>query len=231
MSEAPATKKSKAKTILFKTHSRPKYTVGEEVANAVSHGVGFGLSVAALVLLIVTAVSHGGGARLAGALFMGITLVIEYLFSTLYHAIQAPRGKAVLRVFDHSCIYLLIAGSYAPFALVTLADRGGVQLFIFVWVVALLGVVAEAILHERQPGWVTTLIYLAMGWAIIFHIGDIYELMPAPGFWLLLAGGIAYSLGVIFYAFTKVPYMHFIFHLFVLAGSTCITLSALLYVV
>lgn len=208
-----------------------RYTKGEEIANAVSHGVGCALSIAALVLLIVTSVRHGGGARLAGALFMGISLVVEYLFSTLYHAIQPPRAKAVLRVFDHACIYLLIAGSYAPFALVTLGERGGVRLFVVMCVVAVVGVVAEALMRERQPGWITTTIYLAMGWAVMFHVTDVVELLPAPAFRLLVAGGLCYTAGVAFFAMTKVRYMHFVFHLFVLAGSVCITLSALLYVV
>lgn len=209
----------------------PYYTVGEEVANAVSHGLGCCLSIAALVLLIVRAVQHGGGARLAAALFMGITLIVEYLFSTLYHAIQPKRAKAVLRVLDHAGIYLLIAGSYAPFALVTLRDYGGLGLFVAVGSLALAGVTAEALLSERQPGWTTTLVYLAMGWAVILRLDVLRALLVPPSFWLLLAGGLCYTAGCAFYALNKVRYMHFVFHLFVLAGSVCITLSALLFVV
>ena len=115
---------------------RKLYSLGEEIANSVSHGVGVLLSIAALVLLIVVAVSHGGGVRLAAALLMGISLIVEYLFSTLYHAIAPERAKAVFRVLDHCGIYLLIAGSYAPFSLITLADRGGVTLCCAVWAVA-----------------------------------------------------------------------------------------------
>jgi hemolysin III len=162
---------------------------------------------------------------------MGIPLIVEYLFSTLYHAIQPPRAKAVLRVFDHACIYLLIAGSYAPFALITLADHGGMRLFVTVFFLAVVGAVAEAILQERQPGWITTLFYLVMGWAVVLHITEVYRLLPTAAFWLLLAGGLCYTAGVVFYALTKVRYLHFVFHLFVLAGSVCITLSALLFVV
>ena len=209
----------------------PRYTIGEEIANSVSHGIGCALGIAALVLLIVQAVRHGGGAHLAAALFMGIPLIVEYLFSTLYHAIQPPRAKAVLRVFDHACIYLLIAGSYAPFALITLADHGGMRLFVTVFFLAVVGAVAEAILQERQPGWITTLFYLVMGWAVVLHITEVYRLLPTAAFWLLLAGGLCYTAGVVFYALTKVRYLHFVFHLFVLAGSVCLTLSALLFVV
>lgn len=207
------------------------YSLGEEIANSVSHGVGVLLGIAALVLLIVTAVSHGGGVRLAAAIIMGVSLIVEYLFSTLYHAIAAPRGKAVFRVLDHCGIYLLIAGSYAPFSLVTLADRGGLLLCVAVWVVAVVGIVAECLLRERQPAWLTAIIYVLMGWLVIFHVGDLWELLPPPAFWLLLAGGLSYTVGAVLYAIKKVPYLHFVFHLFTLAGSVCITLSALLFAV
>ena len=207
------------------------YSLGEEIANSVSHGVGVLLSIAALVLLIVMAVSHGGGVRLAAALLMGISLIIEYLFSTLYHALAPEKAKAVFRVLDHCGIYLLIAGSYAPFSLVTLADRGGLLLCSAVWAVAVVGIVAECLLRERQPAWLTAAVYVLMGWLVVFHIGDLWELLAPPAFWLLLAGGLSYTVGAVFYAIKKVPYLHFVFHLFVLAGSVCITLSALLFVV
>ena len=201
---------------------RKRYTLGEEIANSVSHGVGALLAIAALVLLIVTAVSHGGGVRLAAALIMGISLIIEYLFSTLYHAIAPERAKAVFRVLDHCGIYLLIAGSYAPFSLITLADRGGVALCCAVWGVAVAGIVAECLLRERQPVWLTALIYVLMGWLVVFHIVDL---------WVLLAGGLSYTVGALLYVLKKVRYLHFVFHLFALGGSVCITLSALLFVV
>lgn len=220
-----------ATAMVSRPAQRQRYTKGEEIANAVSHGIGCALAIVALVLLALRAASHGDGVRIAAAFLMGVPLIVEYLFSTLYHAVQAPHAKSVLRVFDHACIYLLIAGSYAPFALVTLADHGGLRLFLVVCALAVAGATAEAFLRERQPGWITPIIYLAMGWAIIFHIGDVYALLPASAFWLLLSGGLCYSAGVIFYAMPKVRYMHSIFHLFVLAGSICITLSALLFVV
>ncbi|MBM6675957.1 hemolysin III family protein [Olsenella uli] len=207
------------------------YSLGEEIANSVSHGVGVLLGIAALVLLIVVAVSHGGGARLAAAIIMGVSLIVEYLFSTLYHAIAAPRGKAVFRVLDHCGIYLLIAGSYAPFSLVTLAGRGGLELCAAVWAVAVAGIVAECLLRERQPAWLTAVVYVLMGWLVVFRIGDLWGLLAPPAFWLLLAGGLSYTVGAVFYAIKKVPYLHFVFHLFTLAGSVCITLSALLFVV
>ena len=153
------------------------YSLGEEIANSVSHGVGVLLGIAALVLLIVMAVSHGGGVRLAAAIIMGVSLIVEYLFSTLYHALAPEKAKAVFRVLDHCGIYLLIAGSYAPFSLVTLADRGGLLLCCAVWGVAAAGIVAECLLRERQPAWLTALIYVLMGWLVVFHIGDLWELI------------------------------------------------------
>ena len=208
-----------------------QYSTGEEIANSVSHGVGVLLSIAALVLLILRAMDHGGGTRLVAALLMGISLILEFLFSTLYHALVPKRAKSVFRVLDHSAIYLLIAGSNAPFELITLADRGGLQLTFLIWGIAIAGVIAEVLLKERQPHWLSALIYLAMGWFIVFRITDLYELLPPPAFMLLVAGGICYTIGVGFYVAKKVPYLHFVWHLWVLAGAICITLSALLYVV
>ena len=208
-----------------------QYSTGEEIANSVSHGVGVLLSIAALVLLTLRAMDHGGGARLVAALLMGISLILEFLFSTLYHALVPKRAKSVFRVLDHSAIYLLIAGSNAPFELITLANRGGLQLTFLIWGIAIAGVIAEVLLKERQPHWLSALIYLAMGWFIVFRITDLYELLAPSAFMLLVAGGICYTLGVGFYVAKKVPYLHFIWHLWVLAGAICITLSALLYVV
>ena len=208
-----------------------QYSTGEEIANSVSHGVGVLLSIAALVLLILRAMDHEGGTRLVAALLMGVSLILEFLFSTLYHALVPKRAKSVFRVLDHSAIYLLIAGSNAPFELITLADRGGLQLTFLIWGIAIAGVIAEVLLKERQPHWLSALVYLAMGWFIVFRITDLYELLPPPAFMLLVAGGICYTIGVGFYVAKKVPYLHFIWHLWVLAGAICITLSALLYVV
>ena len=208
-----------------------RYSLGEEIANSVSHGVGAALSIAALVLLIVRAASHGGGIRLLAALLMGIGLLVEYLFSTLYHALAPEGAKRVFRVLDHCGIYLLIAGSYAPFALVALGDRGGLALGIVVWVVALVGIVAECFLRERQPKWLTAVLYVLLGWAVIFKLPDLWQVLPSAAFWLLFAGGVSYTVGALFYIPKKVPYLHFVFHLFTLAGSVCITLSALIFVI
>lgn len=213
----------------LKRHGR-QYSIGEEVGNAISHGIGAGLAIAALVLLIVFSVHGGGGLKLCSALLFGISLLLEYLFSTLYHAIQPPRAKAVLRIFDHSAIYLLIAGTYAPFTLVTLQNDGGIALCVAVWVVALLGIGVEVVTKERQPKWVSALVYLAMGWCIAFKLGTLIALLPAGGLWLLVAGGLSYTVGIVFYLLKKVPFMHMVWHLFVLGGSVCHVLAVLLFV-
>ena len=160
----------------------------------------------------------------------GISLLLEYLFSTLYHAIQPPKAKAVLRIFDHAAIYLLIAGTYAPFTLVTLYNDGGVPLCIAVWTVALIGIGIEVVTKERQPKWVSALVYLAMGWCIVFRLPALIAALPAGGLWLLVAGGLSYTVGIVFYLLKKVPFMHMVWHLFVLGGSVCHVLAVLLFV-
>ena len=207
-----------------------QYSIGEEVGNAISHGIGAGLAIAALVLLIVHAVRAGGGLALCAAIMFGVGLLLEYLFSTLYHAIQPPRAKAVLRVFDHSAIYVLIAGTYSPFCLVTLVNDGGIPLCIAMWAVAVIGIIAEIALRERQPKWLSSIIYLAMGWAVVFKLPVLLELLPVEGMWLLVAGGLSYSLGVVFYLLKRVPFAHMVWHLFVLGGSVCHFLAVILYV-
>jgi hemolysin III len=211
--------------------SQRQYTTGEEIANATSHGVGALLAIAAIVLLIVKAVSDGGGVLLAAGLVFGITLLLEYLFSTLYHAIQPPAAKRVLRIFDHSAIYLLIAGTYTPFALVTLANDGGIVLFGVVWAIAIAGIVCEAFLRERQPKWVSAAIYLGMGWLVVVRLPSLVTLLPVAALALLVAGGLAYTVGTAFYVAKNKPYMHFVWHLFVLAGSVCHFLAVILFVI
>lgn len=208
-----------------------RYSVGEEIANSVSHGVGVALSIAGLVLLIVFGAHHGGGRHVLAAVMMGVPMILEFLFSTLYHALTPKRAKGVFRVLDHCAIYLLIAGSYAPFALIALANSGGPTLLAVEWGLALVGIVTEAFLRERQPPWTTTLVYLIMGWLVVIKLPVLIEVLPAGALWLLVAGGLCFTVGAAFYLAKKVPYLHFVWHLFVLAGSICITLSALIFVV
>ena len=149
----------------------PQYTLGEEIANSITHGIGVALGIAALVVMVVKAAVDGAHpASLASAIIFGVALILEYLASTLYHAIAVPAAKRVFRVIDHSCIYLLIAGTYTPFCLITLADAGGIPLCIAVWAIAIAGVLFEAFMRERQPHWLTAVIYVAMGWLVVFRL-------------------------------------------------------------
>ena len=212
--------------------SIPRYTLGEEIFNAVSHGVGVLLGIAALVLLIVkAAVSGGHPAALAAGIIYGVTIILEYLFSTLYHAIPARGAKRVFRIFDHSCIYLLIAGTYTPFLLVTLADYDGFALCVVMWVLAAAGILFELIGQERQPRWVTILIYLVMGWMVVFRLPQLLGALDPVGIGLLLAGGLCYTVGTAFYAAKGIRYMHSVWHLWVLAGSVCQFMAVILFVI
>lgn len=207
----------------------PRYSLGEEVANAVTHGIGVLLSVAGLTMLIVLSALFGNGWHLASAIIYGIALVLLYSASTIYHSFQAPQVKKVLRVIDHSSIYLLIAGTYTPFTLVTLSDAGGIVLFGVVWGIALIGIVVESFWIHR-PKWISLLGYFAMGWLIMLKINPLIENLGTTGIWLLIAGGITYMIGTIFYVLKKIPYMHAIWHVFVLAGSIIHFLAIKFYV-
>lgn len=206
-----------------------EYTLGEEIANSVTHGLGAVLSIAAIPLLAMRALDSGGGIYLFAALVYALTMLLEYTMSTLYHAIAVDKAKRVFKILDHSCIYLFIAGSYTPFCLISLADSGGVWLCVFVWVVALAGVACEAFWVFR-PRWISALLYLLMGWSIVWFVPALLAVLPTPGLWLLIGGGLCYSVGCVFYVLKKIRYMHSIFHIWVLAGSACQFFAIMFYV-
>lgn len=212
-----------------KTRSVREYTIGEEIANSVTHGVGALLAIAAIVITVVKAVSDGGGVLLFSALVYTIFMFLEYTASTLYHALRPEGAKRVFKVLDHSFIYLFIAASYTPYCLITLADVGGWPLFFVVWGAAIAGVAIEAFWVFR-PRWVNAVIYLLLGWAVVWFIPALYSLLPPVGFWLLVAGGVCYSIGCIFYVLKQVPYFHAVFHVFILAGTILQYFSILLFV-
>lgn len=205
-----------------------EYSLGEEVANAISHGVGAALSVAALVLLIVDGAPDGALAVIAAVVY-GVALLFEYLMSTLYHAIPARRAKRVFKVLDHSGIYVLIAATYTPFCLITLADSGGYWLAGFVWALSVAGIAIEAFWTYR-PRWISAVIYVALGWSVVAFIPQLVASLPAAGLILLLVGGICYTVGAVFYVLKNIPYFHFVFHLLVLAGSAFHFFAVLLFV-
>ena len=214
------------------TAAVPHYALGEEIMNSVTHGVGCLLGIAGLVLLIVKAALGGAHpASLVAAIVYGVSIILEYLASTLYHAIQPRAAKRVFRIIDHSCIYLLIAGSYTPFCLITLENDGGIVLFVIVWVLAFAGIAFEAIMRERQPRWLTGVIYLVMGWLVAFRLPQLVGLLEPLALALLAIGGVCYTIGVPFYIAKKIRYMHSVFHLWVLAGSIFQFMAVILFVI
>lgn len=206
-----------------------EYSTGEEIANAVTHGIGAALAVAAITITAVIAVGSGGGAHLAAALIYSISMLLEYLASTMYHALAVEGAKRVFKVIDHAAIYVFIAGSYTPFCLVTLVNDGGIVLCAVVWTLAVVGVALEAFWVFR-PRWVSVAVYLAMGWCVVGFLPALLANLASPGLALLLAGGLCYSVGCVFYVLKKIPYMHSVFHLWVLAGSVLQFLAIALFV-
>jgi hemolysin III len=204
-------------------------TIINEIANSVTHGIGVLLAIAGLVLLVVFAAIYGNVWHVVSFSIYGSTLVLLYLASTLYHAIQAPKTKGILRLIDHSAIYLLIAGTYTPFTLVTLQGVRGWVMFGIIWGLALLGILYKIFFINRHVV-ISTLFYLLMGWLIVFSIGDLFQGLSTGGIVFLGAGGLSYTLGMIFYAGRERLLMHAIWHLFVLGGSICHFFAILFYV-
>jgi hemolysin III len=196
-------------------------TIGEEIANSISHGLALLLAIAAAPVLIVSAVRHGDAASIVGASVFAATMVILYATSMLYHVLPLNRAKRVFQVLDHSAIYLLIAGTYTPFTLGVLRGPWGWTLFGLVWTMALAGIVLKSLAGIRWP-WLSTGLYVAMGWVALIAIKPLWQLMPAWGLFWLVAGGLFYTLGVGFFATDhRLRYGHFVWHLFVAAGTVC----------
>ena len=208
------------------------YTLAEELINSISHGTGALLAAAGMAILIVYSAFIGDVWRVISSIIYGITMVLLYTFSALYHSFQAARVKDVFRIFDHCSIFLLIAGTYTPFTLVTLREADpviGWLLFGVVWAAAILGIVLNAISIEKFKVF-SMICYVAMGWVVVFAIKPLMSVLPLGGLLLLLAGGLAYTFGIIFYAARK-RYMHSIWHFFFLFGTVFHYFSVLLYVV
>lgn len=208
------------------THAR--YSTAEEVASSLSHALGIVLSIAGLAVLAAFSALHGDGWRIASVCVYGSTLILLYTASTLYHAVPIPRAKPILRLLDHAAIYLLIAGTYTPFALISLRGSWGWTLLGIVWTLAIIGIALE--LRQVRSRLTAALLYLGMGWVGIVAIKPLTESIEPGGLWLLLAGGLCYTLGVPFYLWKRLPYNHALWHLFVLAGSVLQFFAVLLYV-
>jgi hemolysin III len=192
----------------------------EEIANAVSHGVGLALSLAAAPILIAHAAAQGNAVQTLGATVFAVSMVMLYLTSTLYHALPRGRAKRVFRVVEHSAIYLLIAGTYTPFTLGVLRGAWGWTLLGLIWSLAAMGMALTALGGVRYPA-VSTAVYLAMGWLIVIAARPVWLRVPAAGLAWLVLGGLAYTIGVAFFVAKRLPFGHFVWHLFVLVGTTC----------
>ena len=215
------------------------YTLGEEISNSITHGIGSLLSIAALVLMIVVSAIHHNAMAIVTSTLFGVSLIMLYTMSTLYHAISNEKAKKVLKIFDHSTIYLLIAGSYTPFTLVALKSINEAKAWIvfgIVWAIAILGTITYSIFKNKFKI-LNVISYIVMGWVIVIALPEIVSFFKINnamnGLYLLVAGGIFYTVGVIFYALQKknLKYFHTIWHVFVLLGSICHFFSVLLYVI
>ena len=202
------------------THGREQ-SLGEEIANSISHGAGAVASLVAAPFLILHALRLGNTGYLIGAIVFSATMIVLYLSSTLYHSFRPGRLKNAFRIIDHSAVYLLIAGTYTPFTLGVLYGAWGWTLLTLIWALALIGVVLKILNRTSHPV-IATILYLLMGWLIIIAADPLYTRLPASGLAWLVAGGLAYTAGTVFFiSDSRLRYGHFIWHWFVLAGTTC----------
>ena len=203
-------------------------SLGEEIANSISHGIGFLAAVAASSVLVFYSVQQGSPARVVGASIFAFTMVLMYITSALYHSLARNKAKRVFQILDHCAIFMLIAGTYTPFTLGVLRGTWGWTLFGLIWGIAVVGVVLKSIGSARYKK-LSTALYLAMGWLIIIAVKPLLLNMPSWGLVWLLAGGAAYTAGVGFYAAKRLRYAHFIWHLFVIMGTACHFMAVLKY--
>ena len=192
----------------------------EEIASALTHGLGATAALAGGAVLITLAALFGDGWQLGASIVFGVALLLLYIASTLYHSIQHPVAKGRLKVFDHCAIYVLIAGTYTPFTLIGLREHGGWWLFAAVWTLAVSGIIFKLFFTGRFKG-LSTLIYSGMGWLVMFAIKPVWAALDAWTLGWLFAGGVAYTLGTLFYLRRSWPYSHSVWHLFVIAGGAC----------
>jgi hemolysin III len=204
------------------------YSSREEVANSISHGLGLLLALVALPVLVLAAIEVGNVRFLVGVSVFGGTMVLLYLASTLYHSISHEAAKQIFRIFDHTAIFLLIAGSYTPFSLGVLHGPWGWSLLAIVWTLAIIGITLKIRKRTRHSR-ISIVLYVLMGWLAVVAVKPMVMLIPVPGILLILAGGVAYTGGLAFFAAQRIRYNHFIWHLFVIAGTTCHFFAVLWY--
>ena len=205
------------------------YTLGEEIFNSVTHGVGAGISVAACVLMIIKAAFTDSAMKVVCAAIFGASLIILYTMSTLYHALTNPTAKRIMRIFDHCTIFLLIAGTYTPFTLVVMGGTLGWTLFGILWGVTAIGMVLNA-LSLTKFSKISMVLYILMGWCVIFCVRPVITYLGLWGSLMLLAGGLFYTGGILFYS-SKKKYMHSVWHIFVVLGSVCHILCVMFWII
>jgi len=215
---------------MHESQTSDQYSYLEEIINSITHGIGALISLGGLVLLIVFSAMYGNLNHIISCTIFGIALVLLYTASTLYHSFQRPNLKHLFKIFDHSCIYILIAGTYTPFLLVTIRGFTGWSMLIILWSLTVIGVLFKIFFVHRFKI-ISTIAYILMGWIIIFAIKPLFHTLPGGGLALLISGGLAYTFGTIFYAWNKLPFNHAIWHLFVLAGSACHFFAVMFYVI
>jgi hemolysin III len=208
----------------------PRYSFGDELASSIIHGVGIVLSIAGLATLVAFAALHGNALTVVACAVFGTSLVLLYTASTLYHSISVAAAKPALRALDHIAIYVLIAGTYTPFTLIALPGTWGWSLFAAVWTLALAGIALELGLLKRYHK-LAVLLYVGMGWIGMIAFKPLIAHLQLGGMLLLIGGGVAYTAGVPFYLWRRLPYHHALWHVFVLAGSVLHFLAVLLYVI
>ena len=206
-----------------------QYSPLEEKTNIISHAIGFVLGIIALVLMVVRASTYGNAWHIVSVSIFGASLICLYAASTIYHSARDPKIRGRLRVFDHATIYVLIAGTYTPFVLVTLKGWVGWVIFGVSWTMALVGITLK-LFYTGKYNLLSTLMYVFMGWIIVFAIKPLINSLSADGLWWLMAGGVAYTVGAILYSINKIKLNHAIFHMFVLLGSFCHFVSVYFYV-
>lgn len=209
----------------------PKYTLGEELVNSISHGLGAAFGIVALVLCVVFSAKSGDAWKVVSSSIYGASMILLYTISTLYHALGINRAKAVFRTLDHCTIYFLIAGTYTPYTLVSMRGPVGFIVFGVVWAAAICGIVFNAI-NVRRFRKLSMILYIATGWAVVFSIKTLIKAVAPVGIWLLLAGGVLYTIGAVLYGIgKKKKYMHSVFHFLALGGSVCHFISIFAYII
>ena len=207
-----------------------RYSIGEEIANSLTHALGIIFSITGMVVLMLSSTGSENIWRIVSCAVFGTTLILLYTASTLYHGVQRANLKSFMRILDHSTIFLLIAGTYTPFTLVNLRGPWGWSLFGVIWGIALLGIFLQTTLLRQSVG-ISVALYVVMGWAVVVAAKQLLVAVAPSGMMLLLAGGLAYTSGIAFYVWHRLPYHHAIWHVFVLAGSICHFFAVLFYAV